>query len=125
MPKDQGSGRHSELSPSDSVSTEATEADMPTPRRLCFCPDEPLGLEEASSAECGLAMGFPLMTPSPQYEVPCYGMRGPVADALWRTVGAPSSEATRFGQEGGSSSATEGMRGAAVSSAVAGGEAQL
>jgi len=99
VPKDHGFGQNLDLSPSDSVSTEATESDSPTPRRLRFCPDEPLSLDEASSAESGSSsLGFPLMTPSPQYEMPCYGARRSVA--------------------------TESEGRAAVSNAVAGGAAQ-
>lgn len=114
------------MSPSDSVSTEATEADLASPRRLRFCPDEPLGLEEACSAECSTPMGFPLMTPSPQYEVPCYGARGAVA-ALWGTAGpaaAASFEAMGF-QVAEGLQALEAREGrAVVSDAVVGGEAQ-
>jgi len=99
VPKDHGFGQSLDSSPSDSVSTEATESDSPTPRRLRFCPDEPLSLDEASSAESGSSsLGFPLMTPSPQYEMPCYGARCLVA--------------------------TESEGRAAVSNAIAGGAAQ-
>jgi len=123
VPKDHGSGRDVELSPSDSVSTEASEADLLTPRRLRFCPDEPLGLEEASSEDCGPSMGFPLMTPSPQYEAPCYVVRRPEV-ASWRSTAAPSLEVVSFQHEMGSSAAVDCVGSAALSDVVLGGEAQ-
>jgi len=75
LPKDLGSGRHSDWSndrtassPSDADSTEASDSDLPSPRRLRFCLDEPLSLEEATSTDCEESVGCPLMTPSPQYD---------------------------------------------------------
>jgi len=125
VPKDHRSGRNADLSPSDSVSTEATEADLTSPHRLRFCPDEPLGLEEACSAECIASVGFPLMTPSPQYEVPCYGVRGTMASVWSMAAGAASSfEALGFQIEEGLPVLEAGEGRVAGSSAVAGGEAQ-
>merc|ERR1711972_1312082 len=40
------------------------------PRRMQFCPDEPLSLEEAVPAEPETMINFAVVTPSPQYEQP-------------------------------------------------------
>mmetsp|Transcript_81602 Transcript_81602/g.205327 ORF Transcript_81602/g.205327 Transcript_81602/m.205327 type:complete len:600 (+) Transcript_81602:72-1871(+) len=117
VPKDLGSGRHSDwssectLSPCDSDSTEASDSDMPSPRRLQFCPDEPLSLEDSSSSESEVSFGCPLMTPSPQYDRPYHtthasqcGVHLPVCQPSGSTAassaepseGADSNEALAF-----------------------------
>jgi len=76
VPRDQGSSKNSDtstkssmsMSPSDEISTEASDTETLSPERLRFCPDEPLWLEDSSSLEVEMpTLGLPLVTPSPQY----------------------------------------------------------
>mmetsp|Transcript_150993 Transcript_150993/g.485237 ORF Transcript_150993/g.485237 Transcript_150993/m.485237 type:complete len:494 (+) Transcript_150993:185-1666(+) len=56
--------------PRDVELLEEEDADAIVPERVRFCLDQPLCLDDESTSNLEALFGFPLATPSPQYEMP-------------------------------------------------------